>query len=90
VFTHIQVSFRTESKANSVELVKGISSNNPNWKDLLPVERNTLFNWRPPIQFHGPGAIQFVGLGLPEAMALTIGERKPSTVMATLLNEAGT
>jgi len=37
-----------------------------------------------------PGAVQFVGLGLPEKMTVTIGDRNLSTEAMISLKEAGT
>ena len=42
------------------------------------------------IQAHGPGAVQFVGLCLPEEKTATMGDGKLSTEAATSLNETGT
>ena len=49
-----------------------------------------LLDGSPSAQDHGPDAIQFVGLGLPEEMAATTGARNPSTAVVTFLNETGT
>jgi hypothetical protein len=42
------------------------------------------------IQAHGPGAVQFVGLCLPEENTAMMGDRKLSTEAAISLNETGT
>jgi hypothetical protein len=49
-----------------------------------------LSNGSSPAQVHRPDALQILGLGLPEEMAVTIGERNPSTALTTSRKEAGT
>ncbi len=57
---------------------------------LLKHLPDTFFDGSPPPQVHGPGAIQFVGLGLSEERAATIGDRNLFTEAMISLNEEGT
>gem|GEM_PF-5978649 len=55
----------------------------------LPVGR-CFFDGSLPVQTRGPGAVQFVGIGLPEEGTTTMGDGKLSTEVAISLNETGT